>query len=211
MKTMIGEIPRQNQPMNPTPEEVRKFWDHMSSKYGTRVIKHSNSILMKAISLLLRRMRVPDVTEFLKNYAITLGKNIYVPFEIGVPYKNFDLMEQMICCVHEHTHVDQIRKIGKFKFYLRYAFNSAKRARFEADAYRANMEMHFWRFGTIRDVRKLAGILKNYGCSSSDRKYVENFLAISAETVSRGGVINRSSQTAIRWLNKHAPHLSRKE
>ena len=42
------------------------------------------------------------------------------------------------------------------------------RARFEAEAYRSNLEMHFWRYGTTTRSRPLAELLHDYGCRPDD-------------------------------------------
>ncbi|MCP4678293.1 MAG: hypothetical protein GY854_22830, partial [Deltaproteobacteria bacterium] len=129
------------------------------------------------------------------------------PFIIGEPNDKWDLKSQLDTCVHEHVHVDQLIRHGFARYAYRYLFSTAKRSMYEAEAYRSNMEMYFWRYGRLPSVKKLAAKLKNYGCRSVDIKAVEKYLAASAMAVKQGAIINRASQIGIRWLERNSPGL----
>ena len=191
----------------PSSQQVRDLWAYMTKRYGTRVIKKSNARMMRLVARALALMGVMDAESFMRRFTTTIGKRIYVPFEIGVEKKSWDLFDQMVICVHEHQHVEQANKEGFLRFARRYLFSKAARAGYEAEAYRCNMELCFWRTGKVLDPSELAQLLRSYGCRSADIKVAEKSLRISAETVRRGGVVNRASQRAIAWLNKHAPGL----
>ena len=191
----------------PTPELVRDFWRHMTRAYGTRVIDKNSAWEMRLVGLFLSRIKVLDKDDFLRRYTTTIGKRIYTPFEIGVPDERYDLWGQISVCVHEHQHVEQLLRDGWLKFAGRYLASSAARASYEAEALRSNLELTFWRLGRIPDLGRLARKLRDYACSDGDIAMVERMLELSAETVRRGGVVNRASQKAIAWLERHAPEL----
>ncbi len=112
----------------------------------------------------------------------------------------------MVVCVHEHQHVEQYDSDG-WRFMWRYLTSTAKRALYEAEAYRCNFEMYFWRHGNLPSARKRAEALRHYGCSDRDIAVVEKYLALSSETIKAGGVINRSTRVALKWLNQYLPRL----
>lgn len=195
----------------PTPELVRDFWRHMTRAYGTRIIDKNSAWEMRLVGLFLSRIKVLDKDDFLRRYTTTIGKRIYTPFDVGVPDDRYGLWGQISVCIHEHQHVEQLLRDGWLKFAGRYLISSAARAAYEAEAYRCNMELHFWRHGEIPDLQLLAKRLEHYGCSQGDIDMVERMLELSAETVRRGGIVNRASQKAIAWLNRNAPELKHEE
>jgi len=191
----------------PTPELVRGLWRHMTRTYGTRVVDKDKAWEMRLVAAVLARMGIVDRREFMRRYTTTIGKRIYVPFDIGNSDARYDLWGQITVCVHEHQHVEQLLRDGWLKFMGRYLLSSAARATYEAEALRSNLELTFWRFGRIPDLGRLARKLSDYACSDADIAMVERMLELSAETVRRGGVVNRASQKAIAWLERHAPEL----
>ena len=102
--------------------------------------------------MFLSRINVLDKDEFLRRYTTTIGKRIYTPFDVGVPDERYDLWRQISVCVHEHQHVEQLLRDGWLKFAGRYLVSSAARAAYEAEAFRCNMELHYWRYGEIPDL-----------------------------------------------------------
>ena len=191
----------------PAAELVREFWRQMTRAYGTRVIDKESAWEMRLVGLFLSRIHILDEGEFLRRYTTTIGKRIYTPFDVGISHEHYDLWGQITVCVHEHQHVEQLLRDGWLKFAGRYLVSSAARAAYEAEAFRSNMELHFWRFGEIPNLRLLAKGLEHYGCDQNDIDLAERMLELSAATVRRGGVVNRSSQKAISWLERHAPEL----
>jgi len=186
-------------------EVVRAFWDFMVHEYGTRVIAKANALEMKAAAYALGLMDALDADAFLRDYTTTIGRSIYVPFEPGGDADGWSLWGQLAVCVHEHQHVEQLDRDGWLKFAGKYLLSSAGRAAYEAEAYRCDMELHFWRTGEVLDPKTLAAKLKHYACTSTDIEVAEKALTMSAATVRRGGIVNRASQKAIAWLNVHAP------
>ena len=202
-----------NQPLNgqpaaePTPQLVRDFWDHMNDLYGSRVARKEDAIEMRLAALVLSRMGILEREAFLRRFTTVIGKTIYTPFEVGVESEAYPLWGQLTVCVHEHQHIEQLLREGRIPFSVKYLASSAARAAYEAEAQRCDLEMHFWRYGTIRNPRPMAEKLSHYGCSAEDVAMAEKMLRQSIDVIERGGLTNRASQKAIAWLDQHATQL----
>lgn len=188
------------------PEEVWAFWQFMRERFRTTVVNKRDAVEMQVVAQVLDALGVQQSSRFLKSYTTTLGRRIYTPFEIGVPRGGWDLWSQVVVCVHEHQHVVQHDREG-LSFEVSYLADRAARARWEAEAYRSNLELHFWRYGTTPSARALAGLLTEYGCRPADVEVAAQSLALSAAAVRRGAVINEATHVALGWLNEHVPHL----
>jgi hypothetical protein len=191
----------------PTPEQVRGFWTHMLSAHGARRFRKSSSVDMRLIATALRLMGIQDREKFLSNYATTLGRRIYIPFEPGVEAGPWSLWAQIVICTHECEHVLQYKKGGVFGYYWPYLTNRARRAMFETKAYRTNLELSHWRWGRTPAAHVLANQMRGYGLSDVDVRVSETALEMSVLSVEQGAVVNRSSRTAIAWLKENAPEL----
>ena len=184
-----------------TPGDVKDFWAFMSKTYGTRIINKNNAAEMKAVGELLRIMGVMDKEAFLKNYTTTLGKTIYIPKSIGFEDANWSLWGQVVICVHEHIHVYQDEQSGGLIYEWQYVTNSADRANYEAEAYRADMELS-WRYqGSMPSAKSLAAKLKNYACTNVDIKVAEKQLALSIPAIKAGVILHPVTKVAIGWLD----------
>lgn len=95
-------------------------------------------------------------------------------------------------------------------FEVSYLADRAARARWEAEAYRSNLELHFWRYGTTPSAQRMAEMLSDYGCRPEDVDVAAKSLALSAVSVRRGAVINEATHVALRWLDEHVPRLRAK-
>ena len=189
---------------DPTPEQVRWLWAHMTRKYGSTVVDKSGSIPMQLAGWGLEKMGVMDAPTFLGDYTTTVGKTIYVPFEIGVPRSAADLYSQVIIAVHEHMHVIQFSREGTWTFASRYLLSKSARALYEAEAYRCDMEMEYWRSASMPSPRELAQKLQHYACSPLDIEVATKYLTASAQTIQWGGMVSEPSKEAIRWLQENA-------
>lgn len=183
-----------------TPELVRGFWSHFERLYHTRTVPKADATEMKAVASALKLMGILDADAFMTKFVTTLWRRIYVPFTVGEIGSSWSLWDQIVVCVHEHQHVEQLQRDGWFKFTTQYLTSSAKRAMYEAEAYRSDMEMWFWRTGELLSPHSLAGSLVSYNCKVGDIRTVEIALEMSSITVKKGGVINRASQRAIEYL-----------
>jgi hypothetical protein len=191
----------------PTPQLVRDFWHYMTRRFGASVVDKRSAGEMKAVGTLLGAIGVLDRDAFLARYATTIGRNVYIPFDIGTPSPGWSLWGQLMVCAHELQHVVQYDRMGPLKFAWKYIGSSAGRTALEAEAYRCQLELQFWRTGELVSPAWLASSLKAYAVSDTDIAVAEKYLAMSAESVRRGAVINETSKAAIEWLGYHAPEI----
>lgn len=188
------------------PEEVRAFWHHMSQRFDTTTVNKKDAAEMQIVAHALDLLGILDRHRFLTSFTTTIGRRIYAPFEVGNPQGGWDLWSQVVICVHEHQHVVQHDR-DPVAYEVSYLTSRASRARYEAEAYRTNLELDFWRHRTIPSTRRLAEVLLDYGCRREDVEVVAQSLALSAISVRKGAVMNEATRAAFDWLDKHVPHL----
>lgn len=191
------------------PEEVWAFWRFMQDHYRTTVVNKRDALEMQLVAQALDVLGIQSRDRFLRNFTTTLGRRIYTPFEVGSPRGGWDLWSQVVICVHEHQHVVQHDREG-LSFEVSYLADRAARARWEAEAYRSNLELHFWRYGTTPSARRIAEVLGDYGCRPEDVDVAAKSLALSAVSIRKGAVINEATHVALGWLDEHVPRLRAK-
>ena len=191
------------------PEEVGAFWRFMQDHYRTTVVNKRDALEMQLVAQALDALGIQIRDRFLRNFTTTLARRIYTPFEVGSPRGGWDLWSQVVICVHEHQHVVQHDREG-LSFEVSYLADRAARARWEAEAYRSNLELHFWRYGTTPAARRIAEVLSDYGCRPEDIDVAAKTLALSAVSVRKGAVINEATHVALGWLDEHVPRLRAK-
>lgn len=191
------------------PEEVWAFWRFMQDHYRTTVVNKRDALEMQLVAQALDALGIQSRDRFLRNFTTTLGRRIYTPFEVGSPRGGWDLWSQVVICVHEHQHVVQHDREG-LSFEVSYLADRAARARWEAEAYRSNLELHFWRYGTMPSARRIAEVLGDYGCRPEDVDVAAKSLALSAVSIRKGAVINEATHVALGWLDEHVPRLRAK-
>lgn len=125
-----------------TPEFVRTLWGHLEDEHRSKVIPKAESWIMKIASRISARRTSMTREEFLTNYATTIGRRIYLPFELGVDAPRWSLRTQALLGTHEHTHVVQWRE-RPMRFWYRYATDTRARALYEAEAYLTEYETAF--------------------------------------------------------------------
>lgn len=190
-----------------TPMTVRALWDYLERRYNSEVVDKRRAPEMWAAAWFVKRFAKIPVGVFMSRYATTIGRRIYVPFTIGQPEPGFPLWTQCLLAVHEHQHIEQVKRHGWFRFVLRYLGSSRARSMFEADAYRTALELEHWRSGTILSPALYASKLRDYGASADDIKAAEQILISTARSIKRGAIITPAAKIAIAWLNEHAPDL----
>ena len=199
-------------PLAITPQQVIDFADHMLGKYGLKAIDKRKAEEIKLISSFLEKMGLLgyaadgtplSIDDFVKRYSIVIGNRVYFPWTIGNA-EECRLSNQISTITHECQHTIQFHKDG-WKYLFNYLTSTAKRAYYEADAYKCNMELHYWATGQILSPASLAGLLKNYGCKSMDIKICEQTLSFAANMLKRNQVTTPASLEAISWLNKNMP------
>lgn len=182
-----------------TKDIVVQFYKYMEKVYGSKIIYKKDSILMKIIGTILSLFKIVDKEKFMKSFATTILKTIYVPFITGEG-DEVELKKQVSCCVHEHIHVQQYTK-EKLKFLYNYLSNSRERAIYEAIAYSSNIEMYFYDTGKILDSAMLADKLVLYGCSKEDIAFAKYILDQRTKIIKLDGVVSQPSILAIDWFN----------
>lgn len=191
------------------PEEVWAFWRFMQEHFRTSVVNKSSAFEMQLVARALNALGIQSKERFLKSFTTTIGRRIYTPFEVGSAKGGWDLWQQIVICVHEHHHVVQHDREG-LSYEISYLADRAARARWEAEAYRANLEMAYWRTGTTPSALATASVLKDYGCRPEDIEVTAKSLALSAISVKRGAVINEATHVALGWLDENVPRLRHK-
>jgi len=191
------------------PEEVWAFWRFMQDHFRTTVVNKRDAFEMQLVAHALDTLGVQSRDRFLRNFTTTLARRIYTPFDLGVPRGGWDLWSQVVVCVHEHQHVVQHDREGR-SFEVSYLADRAARARWEAEAYRSNLELHFWRYGTTPSARRIAEVLTDYGCRPEDVDVATKSLALSAVSVRKGAVLNEATHVALGWLDEHVSRLRAK-
>ena len=182
----------------------------MQDHFRTSVINKRSALEMQLVARGLEALGIQSKDRFLKNFTTTIGRRIYTPFEVGSPKGGWDLWHQIVICVHEHQHVVQHDREG-LAYEVSYLADRAARARWEAEAYRSNLELQFWRTGTTPSAQRTASVLKDYGCRDGDIEVTAKSLALSALSVKKGAVINEATHVALGWLDEHVPRLRFKQ
>lgn len=192
---------------DPTPEEVRGLWGHMTERFDSSVIDKRSAVEMRLVGRLLGQLRILDPQDFLARYATTFGDRIYLPFTPGVAEGGWDLFGQIVVCAHEHQHVHQARTLGMAKFAASYLLSASARADFEAEAYRASLELGWWHARRMPDPDVIAHRLAGYAVGPRDIAVAAVMLRESAESIRRGAVLNQATVIALAWLDEHAPEV----
>lgn len=190
------------------PADVRAFWDFMTQHHGTTVINKQDAIAMKLVARALDTLGIVDRDSFLTRFTTTIGRRIYIPFSIG-DASTLDLWSQIVLCVHEHQHVVQHDKLG-LRYEITYLVSKAARARYEAEAYRSELELAAWRGLPPPDFQQLALLLSSYGVDEADREMAARLFQLWELPIRYGAILGESSQVAIGWLNQHLPRLKGK-
>jgi hypothetical protein len=179
---------------------VEALWQAMLRRFRATRISKSSAFEMQLVASFLSAAGITDRNEFLKHYATTIGRRIYLPFAPGLEQDGWTLWAQVIVCAHECQHVVQLDRVGTLPFYFQYVTSTAKRTMFEAEAYRSALELSWWRSKTMPSPKDLAASLRGYGVTKDDLLVAEKALAMSAEAVRRGAVMNVASRAVIEWL-----------
>ena len=194
-----------------TGAQVKAFWKYMAKKYDFDIVDKDSAREMKMIAGILDAMGVQSKKQFLKQYTTTIvignWRAVYVPFEIGKG-SQAQLISQIVTCVHECQHVVQADR--DVIFFAKYLADDTNRANYEAQAYGVSMEMHYYFYGTVLSPKALANKLKNYSVGKADRRSAEKQLIALSKTVKHGGVINKTSKTAIKWWRPKVKANARK-
>lgn len=191
-----------------TPELVKDFYRDGLNSYGAHVRSKGDDEMMRAVASFLDLIKVQDKEMFLNMFTTTIFDTIYTPFKVGVDGSmGYGLWEQITTLVHELVHVTQ-HDSDRLGFWMKYLASKSDRAHFEAQAYGADLEMHYWRKGEAYDLKQVAGYLEHYGLEREhiDFCYVE-LLTIDDIIQNTDAAVNPVSAWAMDWLEQRAPDL----
>jgi hypothetical protein len=97
----------------------------------------ADSRWMRAIGLVLFLVTLGQMRSFMEEYLTTVGATVYVPTR----WMDFDEITRCVLLRHEAVHMRQVRRHGRVKYALLYAFAffpvffAWHRAKFEMEAY----------------------------------------------------------------------------
>lgn len=180
-------------------ETVRAFAAHVMAAHGATLARTPGWLR----SWLSVQGGDPD------HYAVTIGRTVYMPIEVGATVAGWSAWEQVSVIAHECQHVYQGETRSMLARALDYALSTARRTETECQAFAAQLELEMWRRGVIAPwwpgVR--ASALRAYHVSDADLLVAERYLRALAPTVRRSGYVTHAGRVAIRWLDQHAPEL----
>jgi len=192
--------------MDPTPQQVKDLWKHLSDRYGSKVKHKASAAEMKLIGEALDLIGILDASSFMGDFTTTINKTIYTPFEVGVPSDGHTLWSQIVIGAHEHQHVIQARDMG-VQFAVLYLTDDTWRSAYEGEAYRVSLTMDYWHHGSLPSVEGYVNSMRSYGVSDASLDFFRRYLELSLPTIRDGGLADEASRTAIEWLEANAPEL----
>jgi len=192
-----------------TPESVPgALGAALSATHGTTIVTSRSAFEVIALAGALEKLGVKNVQSFLARFSITLDKRIYLSFTPGKVDAGPSLIEQCATIAHEHTHVAQAEIVSREVFYIDYLMRPAKRAQYEAEAYRTSMEVLHWAGRPIAHLpdayaRTLAS---SYMLPGIDVDFARKYLRMAHDDLVRHGVRRTAvGIEACRWLDENAP------
>lgn len=182
-----------------TSDLVMRAWRFMSCLYGTKIVSKKDSSFMKLVAFFLNFLGIQKKELFMSKYTTTIGKTIYVPFEVGNE-KDLDLYSQIVICAHEHQHVVQYERLWAIPFICKYLLSKEGRTRLEAEAYRSSIELSWFYFRETPEPKQIASILLNYGLQQKHVDIATEVLEDAVVEVKRGLLLNDATKAIITLL-----------
>lgn len=193
-----------------TQEQAHQFSAEMSRRYHATIIHKQAAVEMQAVAMTLEVMRrfgqnVPSADEFLNNFATTVGTLIYLP-------NGWSPDDQIEVLAHEFQHVKQFTDShgfdtkglglpGGLAMWGLYITSDEARARYEVEAYRVGLEVHYYRTGQIPTLDQLAAPLRNsYAISPEQAAFAQDLLETATTSVTAGLVSTDVGRVTIDWL-----------
>lgn len=183
-----------------TPEFVLALNDHLSAEFRTRLVDKADAAEMLMVSQFLEDLGVMDAELFLQRFTTTIGRTIYLSFDLAGEDTSRGLISQARTLAHENQHAHQFTRDGGMKFSFHYLIDSAKRAAYEAEAYTTTMEVHWLLTGELLEPSSLADLLVYYAVANSDLATVEKRLTIAAKTIEAGGITTAAGKSVKAFL-----------
>lgn len=194
--------------LEPTREQTIKFINYMLRKHGLKTVDKKKSWIMKVIAWFLGTFGIMNSEDFMKYYSVNIFNRVYIPWRVGEA-EDLRLSSQMSTIIHECQHAVQ-QKMEGFLYNIFYLFSSKSRSFYETEAYRTNMEIHYWYTNKIISPLILSELLKNYGCSLQDVEASRRSLEAASSLVAQGTVITEATKNALSWINRNMSGLKGK-
>lgn len=190
----------------PAPELVRDLVVDLTSHVGATVVDKRTALEMLVAARVLRGLGAVCCDHRLNHYASTIGRRIYLPFEIGTPVDGFDLWGQSVAVAHASQRVVQHAHLGSLRA-ARARLDRGWRSELAREALRTVLELHFWRTAEIPSPLELAMAVRTYATNDAD-------LDLAAEAIDECGaaievrvVATAAGRFTVDWLAEHAPEL----
>ena len=183
--------------------QVKNFWSYMCDHYNTKWVYKPSAWQAKVAATFLDTIGIINKKTFMERFSFILGSTIYLPFKPGELTENFPAQNQISAAIHEHQHLIDGNKMGKFTFNWQYVFSKSKRAILEANAYQTNIEVYHWYTGRLLDPIKVANVLKNYGCNSKHISTAAKILELAVPLIKQGLYESEATLTGLKWLERH--------
>ncbi len=192
----------------PTPDLVRDFVGDITAHFGATVVDKRTAVEMHFAARVLRGLGVVCCDHFLHHFASTLGRRIYLPFEVGTPADGFALWGQVVAITHACQRVAQYDTLGIVRSVLaRLGTARGLHTRRDEEAYRTVLELQFWRLGRLATARELAFAVKSLGATEADVDCADAAIDRYEDRVELGAVATHAGRFAVDWLDEHAPEL----
>ena len=172
----------------------------MSAKFMTRIVKRGDSLEFEIIRAAIKKLGF-DVEDYIGKYSFTIGPLIYL-----ADRHTEDPAKMIEIVVHEVQHVVQFQKHGLGFAYL-YITEPEARAKYEAQAYSAQCEVHHAITGEVLDLKSLVFPMEQpaYRLSAEHIKLAHDVMEVRATQAKAGVYTGESSRFAIDWLKHNAP------
>ena len=178
-----------------TPTAVIDLWAELAAKFRLRLIDKRDAKEMTFLGDVLEQLGVMDQQQFLEGYATTIGRAVYLPFELGDP-GSLPLIYQACTICHEAQHGHQHTHKGRSRWAIKYVADPAFRGAEEAEAMTTSCEVHFLLTGEVLDPRPQAEKLTNYALGPDDIDTVAKRLNSAFKTVKAGGIVTAAGKVA---------------
>ena len=131
-----------------------------------------------------------------KTAASTVGRDIYIPFEVGRGTVYWSRWDEVEAAVHEHVHVVQWRKT---MFPWEYVLSVDNRLHYEMQANLGSLVMEYWQRGKA-DTARLAAEARGYGARETDVRFLRRVYEVALDSVELGVMFNKPTEVAVQCL-----------
>ncbi len=186
-----------------TPDNLRDLASHLLKRFRAFVRGKGDAVEMQAIAqafgvAVLLGAAVPSGIDFLTRWWTTLAMVIYAPADRAA-----DLGGSVPVLSHELMHVVQFYRdpIGFLRRYL----TSRGRAKLEAEAERARLEVCWILWGALPSLDSIDTTRHGYALDDSHADLTRDLLEQAATAVQSGLVSTDVGLEALAWMRAHHP------